>query len=185
MTADPRPCACGRPGCVLVRRYGEAKKDWARRKFASYSCRNHGMRGRYLDGIDRACEAKRARRRARMPASPAEWARHPAAAPLTAEQREFLEPYIVRRATTVHLADMTGLPAAAIAAYRLERGQRIRANRKAAHRSGTGAIEGDTDDQKARRCDLRFREAIAAAKLRRPQEVDQVTLWREWVGIAA
>ena len=184
MTSDPRPCACGRPGCVLVRRYGEAKKDWARRKFASYSCRNHGMRGRYLDGIDRACEAKRARRRARMPASPAEWARHPAAAPLTAEQREFLEPYIVRRATTVHLADMTGLPAAAIAAYRLERGQRIRADRKAAHRSGTGAIEGDADE-KARLLDLRFRQALAAAKLRRPQEVDQVTLWREWIVAAA
>ena len=185
MTSDPRPCACGRPGCVLVRRYGEAKKDWARRKFASYSCRNHGMRGSYLDGIDRAREAKQALRRARMPASPAEWARHPATVALTAEQREFLEPYIVRRATTVHLAEMTGIPAAAIAAYRLERGQRIRANRKAAHRSGTGAIEGDADDQKARVRDLRFRRALAAAKLRRPQDVDQVTLWREWVGIAA
>lgn len=184
MTADPRPCACGRPGCVLVRRRRESPKDWARRKYAGSDCRNYALHSLYLDGIGRARAAKIARRRARMPVTPIEWAVHPATVPLTAEQREFLEPYIVRRATTVHLADMTGLPAAAIAAYRLERGQRIRADRKAALRSGTGAIEGDADE-KARRLDLRFRQALAAAKLRRPQEVDQVTLWREWVGMAA
>jgi hypothetical protein len=37
---DAKPCACGRDGCIAVRREGEKTRDWERRKYAADACRN-------------------------------------------------------------------------------------------------------------------------------------------------
>ena len=86
MTSDPRPCACGRPGCVLVRRDNEAPGDWARRKYANYACRNRGMT-KEPAGNGRRRDRMVARKRSLLPTPPREWLHHPATAPLTAEQQ--------------------------------------------------------------------------------------------------
>lgn len=33
-----KPCGCGRPGCMAIRRAGEDMCNWTRRKYASHAC---------------------------------------------------------------------------------------------------------------------------------------------------
>ena len=109
MTSDPRPCACGRPGCVLVRRKRECAKDWDRRKFADLDCRD--WRKRFV-----ASERKRAERARRRAAALAA-----CGCGLTDDQKASIEPWIVNQQDSRHIASRFGLPLAAIIAWRRQR----------------------------------------------------------------
>lgn len=38
MTPDTKPCACGRPGCAVMRRESDKPSAWAKRRYRSHSC---------------------------------------------------------------------------------------------------------------------------------------------------
>lgn len=142
----------GRTTAYVARQTGldpEAIEQWrAKRYLARRVARNDERKAQ------RAAQGKASRRAkgssaAAKPAPEplAPWRSHPADAPLTQEQRDYLEPLIVKATTTAAIARQTGLPAAVVGAWRKQRGRLARIERKRLERRSREAVLGRSGAQ--------------------------------------